>query len=138
MRGTIKKDGSTWFVLFDLGKDPKSGKRKQKKKRGFKTKKEAEKYLNEQLNSLDKGTYFEAKDILFGEYLDYWLENYAKPNTAARTLEGYHYMITQHLKPSLGNTKISKLHPSHLQEYYSQKLVNGKIDGEGLSPQSVK
>lgn len=47
-------------------------------------------------------------------------------------------MITQHLKPSLGNIKISKLHPSHLQEYYSQKLVNGKIDGEGLSPQSVK
>lgn len=138
MRGTIKKDGSTWFVLFDLGKDPKSGKRKQKKKRGFKTKKEAEKYLNEQLNALDKGTYFEAKDILFGEYLDYWLENYAKPNTAARTLEGYHYMITQHLKPSLGNIKITKLHPFHLQEYYSQKLVNGKIDGEGLSPQSVK
>lgn len=37
MRGTIKKDGSTWFVLFDLGKDPQTGKRKQKKKRGFKT-----------------------------------------------------------------------------------------------------
>jgi hypothetical protein len=37
-----------------------------------------------------------------------------------------------------GNIKISKLHPSHLQEYYFQKLVNGKIDREGISPQSVK
>ncbi|MEH7275086.1 tyrosine-type recombinase/integrase, partial [Neobacillus vireti] len=112
--------------------------RKQKKKRGFKTKKEAEKYLSEQLNAVDKGTYFEPKDITFGEYLDYWLENYAKPNTAVRTLENYYYMITQHLKPSLGSIKIAKLHPSHLQEYYSQKLVNGKKDGLGLSAQSVK
>lgn len=28
--------------------------------------------------------------------------------------------------------------PSHLQEYYSEKLSNGKLDGGGLSPQSVK
>lgn len=39
MRGTVKKDGTSWFILFDIGKDPLTGKRKQKKKRGFKTKK---------------------------------------------------------------------------------------------------
>lgn len=22
MRGTVKKDGSSWYILFDLGKDP--------------------------------------------------------------------------------------------------------------------
>jgi integrase len=138
MRGTIKKEGSTWYVLFDLGKDLETGKRKQKKKRGFKTKKEAEKFLSEQLNAVDKGTYFEPKDISFAEYLDYWLENYAKPNTAVRTVEGYNYIITQHLKPSLGSIKIANLHPAHLQEYYTQKLLNGKLNGEGLSATSVK
>lgn len=138
MRGSIKKDGASWCVAFDLGKDPITGKRKQKRKRGFKTKKEAEKYISEQLNALDKGTYFEPSDITFSEYLDYWLENYAKPNTAVRTFEGYSYIINQHLKPTLGNVKLSKLQPSHLQEYYSQKLSNGKLDGGGLSPQSVK
>ena len=138
MRGSIKKDGSSWYVAFDLGKDPLTGKRKQKRKRGFKTKKEAEKFLSEQLNSIDKETYFEPSVLTFGEYLDYWLENYAKPNTAARTLEGYSYMIRQHIKPSLGNIKISKLQPLHLQEYYAQKLNNGKLDGGGLSAQSVK
>jgi hypothetical protein len=125
MRGSIKKDGASWCVAFDLGKDPITGKRKQKRKRGFKTKKEAEKYISEQLNALDKGTYFEPSDITFSEYLDYWLENYAKPNTAVRTFEGYSYIINQHLKPTLGNVKLSKLQPSHLQEYYSQKLSNG-------------
>lgn len=43
MRGTIKKEGTSWYVLFDLGNDPISGKRKQKNKRGFKTQKLAEK-----------------------------------------------------------------------------------------------
>lgn len=138
MRGSIKKDGNSWYVIFDLGKDPVTGKRKQKRKRGFKTKKEAEKYISEQLNALDKGVYFEPSDITFREYLDYWLENYAKINTAVRTYENYSYIISQHLKPSLGNIKLSKLQPSHLQEYYSKKLDDGKIEGGGLSPQSVK
>ncbi|MEH7418641.1 site-specific integrase [Neobacillus drentensis] len=47
-------------------------------------------------------------------------------------------MITQHLKPGLGHIKISKLQPAHLQEYYVQKLYNGKLDGSGLSATSVK
>jgi integrase len=139
MRGTIKKEGSSWFIQFDLGKDPVTGKRKQKKKRGFKTKKEAEKYLSEQLNAIDKGTYFEPSEMTLSEYLDYWLENHAKPNTSQRTLENYQYIIMQHIKPTLGHLKISKLQPSHLQEYYAQKLSNGKMDGGGgLSAQSVK
>ncbi|PFO07763.1 hypothetical protein COJ85_05125 [Bacillus sp. AFS076308] len=64
-----------------------TGNRKQKKKRGFKTKKDTEKFLNEQLNAIEKGTYFEPKDITPSEYWDYWLENYAKPNLAQRTIE---------------------------------------------------
>jgi hypothetical protein len=103
MRGTIKKEGSSWFIQFDLGKDPVTGKRKQKKKRGFKTKKEAEKYLSEQLNAIDKGTYFEPSEMTVCEYLDYWLENHAKPNTSQRTLENYQYMIMQHIKPAFGH-----------------------------------
>ncbi|QIZ07625.1 site-specific integrase [Priestia megaterium] len=137
MRGSIKKDGYSWYVAFDLGKDPITGKRKQKRKRGFKTKKEAEKYLK-QLNAINKGTYFEPSEITLSEYLDYWLENHAKPNTAKRTYENYQYMINLHLKPVLGHINISKLQPSHLQEYYAQKLSNGKIDEGGLSAQSVK
>lgn len=39
MRGTIKKEGSSWFIQFDLGKDPVTGKRKQKKKEVLRQKK---------------------------------------------------------------------------------------------------
>lgn len=137
MRGSIKKEGNGYRVVYDLPRDPITGRRRQKKKR-FKTKKEAEKYLNEQLNAINKGSYFEPKNMIFGEYLDFWLENYAIPNTSARTVEGYSYIINQHVKPALGSIKISDLQPLHLQEYYSMKLKTGKIDGSGLSAQSVK
>jgi integrase len=137
MRGTIKKEGTSWFVQYDAGKNPLTGKRKQKKKRGFKTKKEAEKFLSEQLNSINNGTYFEPKDITLSEFLDYWLVNYAKSSVAERTFEHYLYIISQHIKPTIGNIKISNLQPFHLQEYYTQKLKTGKIKGGGLSAQSV-
>ena len=139
MEGSIKKVGDAWQVRYDAGKDPVTGTRQQRKKGGFKTKKEAQKFLSEKLNEINKGTYFEPKDITFSEYLDYWLDNHAKPNTAPKTIEGYSYIINLHLKPSLGNIKIAQLNPSHLQQYYAEKLANGKIDGDGgLSAQSVK
>ncbi|WP_075980811.1 site-specific integrase [Bacillus massilinigeriensis] len=139
MEGSIKKVGDTWQVRYDAGKDPVTGARKQRKKGGFKTKKEAQKFLSEQLNEINKGTYFEPKDITFSEFLDYWLDNHAKLNTAPKTIEGYSYIINLHLKPSLGNIKIAQLNPSHLQQYYTEKLANGRINGEGgLSAQSVK
>lgn len=34
--------GASWAYMVDVGKDPITGKRKQKKKGGFRTKKEAE------------------------------------------------------------------------------------------------
>jgi hypothetical protein len=40
--GQIKKEGSSWYFVAELGKNPITGKRKRKKQRGFKTKREAE------------------------------------------------------------------------------------------------
>ncbi|MCA0986579.1 Arm DNA-binding domain-containing protein [Guptibacillus algicola] len=45
MKGSVKKDGSSWYYVVTLGKKP-SGKPNQKKKRGFKTKREANQALN--------------------------------------------------------------------------------------------
>ncbi|EEL70789.1 DNA integration/recombination/invertion protein [Bacillus mycoides] len=41
MKGSVKKDKKTgkYFYIVDIGIDPLTGKRKQKKKRGFITKK---------------------------------------------------------------------------------------------------
>jgi integrase len=47
-------------------------------------------------------------------------------------------MINNHIIPSIGGITLDKLRPIHIQKYYSQKLVSGRIDGNGgLSARSV-
>lgn len=57
MKGHVRKRGSKWFFVLDIGTDPNTGKRKQKWFSGFKTKKEAEKAMIKKINELEEGTY---------------------------------------------------------------------------------
>jgi hypothetical protein len=54
MRGSVRKRGSTWtWYLFEL--DPVTGKRQQRSKGGFRTKRECQDALNEALARLREG-----------------------------------------------------------------------------------
>lgn len=141
MRGTIIKNegkrGNTYTVMVDVGTES----RKQKKMT-FKTKKEAEKWLNETVAALDKGTYIEPVKTTLAEYLKKWLDTYGKQNLATSTYESYENIINKHLIPVLGTIPLQKLLPAHLQDYYSQALKEGRIDskkamGRALSPTTV-
>ncbi|MCL6601101.1 MAG: site-specific integrase [Alicyclobacillus macrosporangiidus] len=137
MRGSIRKDvtrkeGTTWSVVFDVGVDPATGKRQRRRKRGFKTKMEAEKYLAEQLRAIESGTYIKPSRMTFGQYLDYWLDNYARVNVRSKTYEVYCVIARRHVTPVLGGILLTKLQPIHLQKYYTAK------QDEGLSAQTVR
>lgn len=75
MAGSIQKDTKTgkYFFVVDVG--PKGGPMVQKRKRGFKTKKEAQKALNELLNSVYNGEYVEPSKMTFKNFLEEWLKN---------------------------------------------------------------
>jgi hypothetical protein len=47
MRGSIRKRGSTYSYWLDIGSDPVTGKRRQRTKGGFRTKRECQAALNE-------------------------------------------------------------------------------------------
>ncbi len=61
---------------MDIGVDPKTGKRKQKKKSGFKTKKEAKAAAASLINDLNHGTFVEEKNVLFEDFAYEWLTLY--------------------------------------------------------------
>lgn len=141
MRGTIIKNegkrGNTYTVMVDVGTES----RKQKKMT-FKNKKEAERWLNDTVATLSKGTYVEPTKTTLGEYLKKWLDTYGKQNLAASTLESYENIVNKHLIPALGGIPLQKLLPAHLQDYYSKALKEGRIDskksmGRALSPTTV-
>lgn len=68
--------GATWSYIIDIGINPQTGKRKQKKKGGFKTKQEAQNAAAQLITELNSGIYVEEKNITFEQYADEWIENY--------------------------------------------------------------
>ncbi|MFC1924641.1 tyrosine-type recombinase/integrase [Chloroflexota bacterium] len=131
MRGHITKRGkNSYSIKVSLGKDT-TGKYKYQWVTVRGTKKDAERRLAELLHQLDNGTYIKSGKTSLAEYLERWLNDYAWPNLAPRTAEGYECIVRCHLVPALGNIPLTQLKPEHLQRYYSEKLEGGRYDGKG-------
>ncbi|MGD0354508.1 MAG: site-specific integrase [Dehalococcoidia bacterium] len=126
MRGHIKSryKGSQTIVL-DLGRDPLTGKRKQKWISIKGTRKDAEKRLAELQHQLDTGSFIMPSKTTLAEFLEQWLRDYAQPSLSPRSLEGYTHIIHKHLIPALGNITLIRLKAEHLQRYYAEKIAAG-------------
>jgi hypothetical protein len=73
MRGSVVKRGKTWSYVVDVGRDPVSGRRRQRWKGGFATKREAEQALARALT----GGVADAGSLTVGAYFDQWLAGHA-------------------------------------------------------------
>lgn len=118
MRGHIRKHGSGWQYTIELGKDPTTGKRLQKSKGGFKTKKECEKTMASLIHELETGQFIKTETMSLKDYLNYWLETYAKVNVANSTFIRYKQFADNIIK-YLGLMHLQKLKPANIQKYYS-------------------
>jgi len=79
--------GAKWYFAIDIGIDPKTGKRKQKRKGGFATRKEAELAAAKLIQELSEGTYVEESNITFREFADQWLELYEASGIKISTVQ---------------------------------------------------
>ncbi len=144
MQGMIQarkgKRGTTYQVIISY--TDQNGKARQIWKT-TKTKKDAETLRNELLVQAQNGIDIDPEKITFSEYLDKWLKDFGKTNLAPRTLESYISVIEKHLKPELGHIQLSKLSPSHLRDFYTKSLTDGRKDskktkGSALTASTVK
>jgi integrase len=138
MRGCIHPRGKNkWLLAYDIGPGP-DGKRQQRYKTVHGIKKVAERELTRILHELATGSYIEPSKTTVAEYLDQWLETYAKTNVCGTTLERYTGIIEKHLKPALGTHVIGKLQPLHIQSYYAEAVKSGHLrKAGGLSARTV-
>ena len=132
MRGHIKKRAKhSYSVVIDLGYDE-YGKRRRQWVTVKGTKRDAERRLAELLHQLDTGTFMKPGKTTVAEYLERWLQDYARPNLSPRTAEVYSYIIERYVSPVLGRLLLTQLKPEHLQRYYADKQA------ASLSPQTIK
>jgi integrase len=135
--GSIKKSGSTWGFVLDVGRH--DGRRQQVRKRGFRTKKDAQTALNDALAELQHGTYVRPQRITFGTYLDDWLATLAIAGRRPTTIAGYRREIRVHIKPALGDLELQQITAVDLDRLYAQLASVGSPDGRGaLSKNSTR
>ena len=127
MRGHLfQRYPGSWTIVLDIGRkvDPLTGrtKRVQKWKTVRGTKKEAQAELATMLHNLNRGQVISPSKMTLGEWLEEWLDSAIKPNKRLRTYETYDSIIKHHLKPGLGQYRLSDLRASHLKDYYTKRL----------------
>lgn len=93
------------------------GKYVRKSKSGFKSKKEAEKFLREIIGNIESGLMVKGSDVLLKDFLFEWLADYSKISVLAEnTYRGYLTNIKNHINPVIGNIKLNSLKPEHIDK----------------------
>lgn len=122
IRNKTTKTGTTYQVVLEDGADA-QGKR-QKKHKSFKTKKEAQAFLNKTLAEYNQGSYIEPSKLTVADVVLEWLTTYAMPRLAPTTIAGYKVNLEKHTLPYIGHILVQQLTPLQVQNLYS--LLNEK------------
>lgn len=124
MKGTVLKRGETYSYIVDIGKDPVTGKRKQKMKGGFKRKKEAESALRKIIIELEEKTYIEPSNETFSSYIRRWFSDHYQKRIKESTVSTRKYMINKHLvnENPFSKKTLSKITSMDIDAFYNQKI----------------
>lgn len=125
------KKGITWSTRMDLGPDPVTGIRRQKRI-SAPTRKELEAKVAEVRHKVNQGAYVnDSRLTVDGFILDHWLPATAQ-SVKPSTLASYEQNIRKHIVPALGDVRLVRLTAPQVQSFY-----NAKIE-EGMSPTTVR
>ncbi|MFC0476368.1 tyrosine-type recombinase/integrase [Robertmurraya beringensis] len=126
--------GSKWAFVIDIGIDPVTGKRKQKTKSGFPTKKEAEVAAAAIIHELEQGFYIEESCQTFADFAKEWLPIYSEAkNVKPGTIRVRLHEIGK-LLPYFGQLKLKDITPKRYQECLNDLKDKGLADStrEGI------
>ncbi len=137
-KGSIKREANgTYSFIVDLGRKP-DGRRNQVRRRGFKTRKEADAALTQLKAEFQSGGFVEPTKVTLADFCYRWLET-TKLNFSPKTYERYVQMVRNHIVPTLGGIPLQKLSPLDIQLAYTALLKEGRADGcGGLSPKTIR
>jgi integrase len=143
MRGAVYKRGSTWTWHFDIDPDPLTGRRRQRTKGGYQTKKAAEQALADAIGQWRAGRLPQHSTHTLGHFLqEEWLAA-VKPRLRPSTWANYRTYTAAYVVPILGQVKLQALTPVQLNHLYAHLLARGRRkpirSGQiGLAPKTVR
>ncbi len=89
------------------------------------TRKGAADKLAKALSDRADGIVVDDKNLTVGEYLDRWLSDCVRGTVRESTYSRDKYLVTNHVKPSIGRVKLKNVNALHLQGLYRERLDSG-------------
>lgn len=125
MKGYVRKRGNKWSFTVDVGRDPRTGKRKQKTQSGYGTKKEAQAALAGLVTNVDKGTYIEPNKKKFKDFTLEYLSKVYKNKVKATSFETAENIILTQILPWFGDVDLNNIDHFLVHEFYDTKIKEG-------------
>ena len=124
MRGSVKKRGNVYQYVVDVGRDPFTGKRKQKTKGSFKRKKDAQAALNKVLNEIDVQGYIEPSKEIFSSFIESWFTSHYEKRIKETTAANIQSLINKHLirENPFADKPLSKITTEDIDAFYNLKI----------------
>lgn len=142
-------DYTYWTAQLTVGYDPITGKRIRKTITG-KTQKEVKGKMQSVSASMSDNSFFEPSQMSVSAWVDAWLNDYCG-HLKYQTKKHYIAQCNTHIKPFIGDLKISALTTPHIQKFYNALAERGrtvskkdaktgrvKVTKLPLSPKSIK
>ena len=82
-------------------------------------------------------------EMAFGDWMDFWYQQYAKQNLRPTSQSGYENYIYNHVIPEIGKIPLNKITQNDLQQFYARLKVSGRkvhteLYGNGVSDRVVR
>ncbi|MEH7246441.1 tyrosine-type recombinase/integrase [Neobacillus niacini] len=113
----IKQDKYGYYFIISAGFHL-DGRRRQIKRTGFRTKREAQLEMDHIKSELIKDEYVNPSSTYLNDFIDEYFEM-RKHNLEESTLSRYKRESNSHIKPYFQNIKIQNLNPSLIQKYFN-------------------
>ncbi len=151
MSGVYKyktKAGQTrWRIVYDAAPGP-GGERRQRSRRGFEYKRDADAALLEAMMAVRGGTHVDLDGRTLGRFLtEEWLPARKPRGHAAgrrsrgqlgvSTWQAYSDYVNSYVLPTLGGVKLQDLTPAMVNGAYDQLETSGRRDGQGVAPKTL-
>ena len=120
-------DGKT--TVFDVRYRTSDGRPKQR--RGFRSYREGEKWLNQTIAAVDRGEVLGHRET-FESYFDRWLREH-KPRLEAGTHADYEVHGRLRLKPYFGSKRLTAITPSLVRQYVAELVDGGAISSKTIN-----
>ncbi|MBB6019054.1 integrase [Paenibacillus sp. JGP012] len=122
----------TWYFVVSAGKDE-DGKRRQIRRRGFKTEKEALRELRKILQQVDENTYVKKSNLKYVDFLkNEWLPS-KEVTLRSVTYKTYRSNIVNHIQPYFENQEMERITAAAIEKFYVHLLKE-----TGLSERSIQ